>query len=98
MTSTRLVLLGSLVGSLAIFGTLSLGDRLAVRSAQADSTSGCTDWEVQWFEPTVPAPTVVAPQHTRPNAGVAAVPSGWEPIGGSIGYGIAGYALRRCAP
>ena len=89
MSTTRRVLLGSLVGALAIYGLL------AGQPAHAE-TSTCTDWEVQWFTPTMPAPIVVAPNRTGPDPRIVAVPAGWEPISGSYGNGIAGYALRRC--
>ena len=96
MTS-RSVLIGSLIGALALFGSLRLaGDHLGLQSARAESgPSACMDWEVQWFVPQTAAPIVVAPNRTAPDPRIVAVPSGWEPISGSFGA-ISGYALRRC--
>ena len=94
MPHTPHLVLGSILGALAIVGALSIGERALVRTASADATAACRDWEVQIWEPLTaaqrPNPNTYLAPHFDPSP--SAAPSGWEPFGVMNKQ----YALRRC--
>jgi hypothetical protein len=91
MKSTVQVILGSLIGSLAIHGALSACGGGGETSANAQtSSSTCTTWQV--------ATTEVPESASTMTPGV--IPTGWEPFGlsGTNGYGQENIVVRQCAP
>jgi ABC-type transport system substrate-binding protein len=91
MKSTIKIVLGSLVGALAIHGALTAcgaGNKSA--NAQTTPTS-CTTWQVA----TVAGGNSSSPTSPDP------VPTGWEPfawLAGNNGFNQSTIVIRQCAP